>query len=163
MALDRVCQKANPWSWAFLRLIQFSASWNTFHLVLHCTFRGFVTSWYSSSWKSVIGLKAVKNTVCLPSFVSFPPAIWMDNRMHTERRTNVTQVLTPHVWNFHVTKQWRIYFVSSRATLDGTHVVDEAVRIQAILKSFSCRFLNADDLTTRDSSIPGRSRRRDIT
>ena len=32
MALDRVCQKANPWSWAFVRLIQFSASWNTFHL-----------------------------------------------------------------------------------------------------------------------------------
>ena len=44
-------------------------------------------------------------------------------------------VLAPFVRNFHVMQQWRINFLSSRVPLDSTHVVNEAVSVEAILKS----------------------------
>ena len=86
--------------------------------------------------------------------------------MQTERNTNVINVLTPHVRDCHVTQQRGINFVSSRVTFDGTHVVYEAVLPQATLNYFlavSFFLPYADDLTTHDSSISGRSRCRDIT
>ena len=55
--------------------------------------------------------------------------------MQIKRRTNVIDVLAPFVRNFHVMQQWRINFLSSRVPLDSTHVVNEAVSVEAILKS----------------------------
>ena len=43
--------------------------------IVYRTFRGFVTSYDSSCWESVIGFTTVKSTVCLPSVVSFPHAV----------------------------------------------------------------------------------------
>ena len=45
---------------------------------------------------------------CLSSFFcifSSSNQSCMDNRVHTERRTDVIKVLTPHVWNFHAIQQ----------------------------------------------------------
>ena len=115
MALDRVCQTFNPSSWAFLRLIQQIASWNTFHLVLYYTFRGFDTSWYSSSCESLMGSTAVKNTACLPSFVSFFSCnqSWVNYWVHKEGTSNVVKVLTPSVQNYYIIQQCRINLGSS--------------------------------------------------
>ena len=63
-ALDLVCQNTDPFSWTIFRSIQKTASRYTCHQVLHGTFRGFVTSYGSSSWESVMGFTAVQNAVC---------------------------------------------------------------------------------------------------
>ena len=46
------------------------------------------------------------------------------------------KVFTPHVRNFHVIQQHWINIIPSWVTLDGTHVVDEDVNVQAILKPY---------------------------
>ena len=84
-----------------------------------------------------MGSTAVKNTVCLPSFVSFPPAnqTCSKNRIAATGRTNVIDVLSPLVRDFHIVLQRQITFISSRAALDGTHVKNVIMGDQAILKS----------------------------
>ena len=67
----------------------------------------------------------------------------MDNRMQIERRTNVIKVLTP------IQRDFPLFSWEGSTLLfhqSDPHVVDEAVRVQAILKSFLapflCRWLN---------------------
>ena len=88
--------------------------------------------------------------------------VWREHVLHGGRIDGIgTNILTSYVRDFHVIQQWVINFVSSSVT----DVVNEAVRVQAddLGSPKSCRFIYADDLTTHDSSISGRSRGRDIT
>ena len=115
---------------------EYTASWNTLYLLLYWTSRGFVTSYDSSYGESVTRFTAVKNTVCLPSCVSFPPAINPDWTTESRQRKEQCGKHTPHARDCHVIQLCWFNFISSRVTLVGTHVVDETVRIQAKLKSF---------------------------
>ena len=135
IALDRVCQNASPFSWASLKMIQYTASWYTFHLVVYGTFRGFVTSWGSSSLGSFTTYGCEE--YCLSSFFRIFSSCnqpWLDNGTTIMRRTSVIDVPDPTVGNFHVILHWRINIVPSRVALDSTHVEKEIVRVQTLLK-----------------------------
>ena len=72
----------------------------------------------------------------LPSFLRIFPycnQTCFANRIAVTRSTNVTHVIIPVVRNCHIVLQRWINLVPSRVTLDGTHVENVSVGVQAIL------------------------------
>ena len=76
----------------------------------------------------------IRHIVWQDSLPSGPSRTTCLTRCRFFRMTDV--LLTPSVRNLKIIQEWWINFVSSRVTLDGTQVVDETVRVHAILKSF---------------------------